>query len=305
MRQLAVRARRHVEERRPRFEASREQRERARRPLLRRRHRRATSPALEALLADDVGAARRRRRQGAGAGAGAVRPRGGSRTLRNWARTGQRLGGGEMRRVDVNGQPGAMLLDRRGPRDRVMALDIADGQIQGIRSIVNPDKLGHLGRGGRRGALLRARARARRCCARSRSARRSPCACSAALSPSKISRWRSCTQVRFSSSTARPLGVSATVTRRRSSSSLRSRSTNPRVSSPRSARVAVGTATRAARATSLTVSASSAIASITKYCDRVSSVSPPGTPRPLALSTARISSSSASPNSTCAARFAS
>ena len=27
----------------------------------------------------------------------------------------------------------------------VMALDIADGQIQGIRSIVNPDKLGHVG----------------------------------------------------------------------------------------------------------------------------------------------------------------
>ena len=27
----------------------------------------------------------------------------------------------------------------------VMALDIADGRIQGIRSIVNPDKLGHLG----------------------------------------------------------------------------------------------------------------------------------------------------------------
>ena len=38
----------------------------------------------------------------------------------------------------------------------VMALDIADGQIQGIRSIVNPDKLGHLGRRcADMGALLR------------------------------------------------------------------------------------------------------------------------------------------------------
>jgi RNA polymerase sigma-70 factor (ECF subfamily) len=27
----------------------------------------------------------------------------------------------------------------------VMALDIADGRVQGIRSIVNPDKLGHIG----------------------------------------------------------------------------------------------------------------------------------------------------------------
>ena len=53
-RQLAARARRHVEERRPRFEASREQRERARRALLRGRPARATSAALEALLAHDV-----------------------------------------------------------------------------------------------------------------------------------------------------------------------------------------------------------------------------------------------------------
>ena len=27
----------------------------------------------------------------------------------------------------------------------VMALDIAEGRIQGVRSIVNPDKLGHVG----------------------------------------------------------------------------------------------------------------------------------------------------------------
>jgi RNA polymerase sigma-70 factor, ECF subfamily len=37
----------------------------------------------------------------------------------------------------------------------VMALDIADGQIQGIRSIVNPDKLGHLGEVADMNALLR------------------------------------------------------------------------------------------------------------------------------------------------------
>ena len=36
-----------------------------------------------------------------------------------------------------------------------MALDIADGQIQGIRSIVNPDKLGHLGEVADASALLR------------------------------------------------------------------------------------------------------------------------------------------------------
>ena len=36
-----------------------------------------------------------------------------------------------------------------------MALDIADGQVQGIRSIVNPDKLQHLGPVADTAALLR------------------------------------------------------------------------------------------------------------------------------------------------------
>jgi len=61
----------------------------------------------------------------------------------------------EMRRMEVNGQPGAMLLDPEGRVFGVMALDIADGQVQGIRSIVNPDKLGHLGEVADMVALLR------------------------------------------------------------------------------------------------------------------------------------------------------
>jgi RNA polymerase sigma-70 factor, ECF subfamily len=68
-----------------------------------------------------------------------------ARTLRSWGRAGQRIGGLTMRRVDVNGQPGALTSDSEGRVINVMALDIADGQIQGIRSIVNPDKLRHLG----------------------------------------------------------------------------------------------------------------------------------------------------------------
>jgi RNA polymerase sigma-70 factor, ECF subfamily len=36
-----------------------------------------------------------------------------------------------------------------------MALDIAEGQIQGINSVVNPDKLRHLGRVADTWALLR------------------------------------------------------------------------------------------------------------------------------------------------------
>jgi RNA polymerase sigma-70 factor, ECF subfamily len=41
----------------------------------------------------------------------------------------------------------------------VWALDIADGQIQGIRSIVNPEKLGHVGPVADAWALLRDRER--------------------------------------------------------------------------------------------------------------------------------------------------
>jgi len=45
----------------------------------------------------------------------------------------------------VNGQPGAVTYDAGGRVVNVIALDIADGMVQTIRSIVNPDKLGHLG----------------------------------------------------------------------------------------------------------------------------------------------------------------
>jgi RNA polymerase sigma-70 factor (ECF subfamily) len=45
----------------------------------------------------------------------------------------------------VNGQPGAVTYDAEGRVINVLALDIADGQVQTIRSVVNPDKLGHLG----------------------------------------------------------------------------------------------------------------------------------------------------------------
>jgi RNA polymerase sigma factor (sigma-70 family) len=45
----------------------------------------------------------------------------------------------------VNGQPGAVSYDAAGRVINVMALDIADGMVQAIRSVVNPDKLRHVG----------------------------------------------------------------------------------------------------------------------------------------------------------------
>ena len=46
---------------------------------------------------------------------------------------------------ELNGQPGAIFRDRDGRALATMALDVLDGQIQAIRSVVNPDKLRHVG----------------------------------------------------------------------------------------------------------------------------------------------------------------
>jgi RNA polymerase sigma-70 factor (ECF subfamily) len=51
----------------------------------------------------------------------------------------------EIRQTEINGQPGAMLFDPEGRLVNVFSLDIVDGQVQTIRSIINPDKLRHLG----------------------------------------------------------------------------------------------------------------------------------------------------------------
>jgi RNA polymerase sigma-70 factor, ECF subfamily len=45
----------------------------------------------------------------------------------------------------INGQPGIMSFHAEGRLINVIALDIADGVVQAVRSIVNPDKLAHLG----------------------------------------------------------------------------------------------------------------------------------------------------------------
>ncbi|MGN9914104.1 hypothetical protein ACTMTJ_41905 [Phytohabitans sp. LJ34] len=50
-----------------------------------------------------------------------------------------------MEPYQVNGQPGAILRDRDGKVVNTVALDILDGQIQAIRTVLNPDKLTHVG----------------------------------------------------------------------------------------------------------------------------------------------------------------
>jgi RNA polymerase sigma factor (sigma-70 family) len=56
-----------------------------------------------------------------------------------------RVLGTSLRLAWVNGQPGAVTYDAEGRVINVFALEIADGTVQAIRSVVNPDKLGHLG----------------------------------------------------------------------------------------------------------------------------------------------------------------
>lgn len=46
---------------------------------------------------------------------------------------------------EVNGQPGAVFRDRDGKVAYILVLDVLDGQIQTIRGVTNPEKLGHLG----------------------------------------------------------------------------------------------------------------------------------------------------------------
>ncbi len=156
VRQLATRARRHVQARRPRFQASREQREE-----LARRFFAAVQEGdlagLEALLADDIVLT--------GDGGGKVPALARSlhgrsrvaRTLLNWVKAGARIAGASMRPAQINGAPGALLLDGDGALIGVWSLEIAHGQVQSLHSVVNPEKLTHLGRVADLGALLRVR----------------------------------------------------------------------------------------------------------------------------------------------------
>ncbi len=161
VRQLAIRARRRVEQRRPRFQTTREQRD----ELARRFFQAAEQgdlAGLEALLAHDVALT------GDGGGkvpalARALRGRGRvARTLANWFRPTPRAPSVSSRPVEVNGGPGALYLDAQQRLIAVVALDIPGAQITRINAIVNPDKLAHLGPVGDYTSLVRSRAPAGR-----------------------------------------------------------------------------------------------------------------------------------------------
>jgi RNA polymerase sigma-70 factor (ECF subfamily) len=154
-RQIMARARRHIDEQRPRFEASQQRREGL---LL--RFMAAMSDGdmagLEHLLAQDVAF------YGDGGGkAPAIRAPMYGRTSVARFLLGLARQAAHMRvrpePVEVTGQPGLRALDGDDRLVSVMALDVVGGEIVALRNVLNPDKLQHLGPVGDLAVLLKER----------------------------------------------------------------------------------------------------------------------------------------------------
>ncbi|HKE50769.1 MAG TPA: RNA polymerase sigma-70 factor [Actinomycetes bacterium] len=141
-RQLASRARRRVADRRPRFEASRQRRTELAEKFFAACDRGDLDGLVELLATDVV-------MYGDGGGKGqAVKT-----PVRGRRRVGRFLFGLMrqakrrnlvLRPAEVNGQPGALVSTSDGQVIGVLALDVVDGRLQTVHSMVNPDKLGHL-----------------------------------------------------------------------------------------------------------------------------------------------------------------
>jgi RNA polymerase sigma-70 factor, ECF subfamily len=142
-RQLAVRARRHMDVGRPRFEADRRERE----ELAARFFdalRDGDIDGVRELLAADVQMVS----DGGGKAPAFARSVVGADNVARVLASIFPL----LARIDarvepheVNGQPGAILRDRDGQVVGTVTLDVLGGWIQTIRSVANPDKLGHVG----------------------------------------------------------------------------------------------------------------------------------------------------------------
>jgi RNA polymerase sigma-70 factor (ECF subfamily) len=159
-RQLAVRARRHMDAGRPRFEA-----DRAERDKLAERFFGAFSEGdvdgLRDLLAADVKMVGDSGGKAPLWGGGIFGEENVARLLATLALPFVRIGG-NVELHQVNGQPGAILRDRSGKVINTLTLEIIDGQIQTIRAVINPDKLAHVGPVADTWAVLRETQQARR-----------------------------------------------------------------------------------------------------------------------------------------------
>jgi RNA polymerase sigma-70 factor (ECF subfamily) len=142
-RQLAGRARRHMDAGRTRFAADRRERD-----ALGERFfdafRNGDVAALRELLAADVQMVGDSGGKAPLWGRGVFGVENVARVLDTLISPFFRIGGA-VEPHQVNGQPGAIFRDRDGKVVNILMLDILDGQIQTIRAVLNPDKLRHLG----------------------------------------------------------------------------------------------------------------------------------------------------------------
>ena len=142
-RQLAVRARRHMDAGRPRFEADRRVREKLAAQFFE-ALREGDVDGLRELLAADVSIVG----DGGGKAPQWARPiLGAEKVARALAAMFPWFVqiGVKLEPHEVNGQPGAIFRDRDDKVLNTWTLEVLDGQIQTIRSVGNPDKLGHVG----------------------------------------------------------------------------------------------------------------------------------------------------------------
>jgi RNA polymerase sigma-70 factor (ECF subfamily) len=142
VRQLAVRARRHVDEQRPRFEPSREQREELVKRFIAALQQGETQPLVEMLATDAAF-------YGDGGGkAPSVGPLHGrdriGPVVAGFGRVGTRRGV-TVRQVEINGQPGLIGIED-GVVIAAWSILVSDGAIQAIHGVTNPDKLAHISR---------------------------------------------------------------------------------------------------------------------------------------------------------------
>jgi RNA polymerase sigma-70 factor, ECF subfamily len=142
-RQLAVRARRHVTEMKPRFEASRRQRDELAERFFGAVEDGSMDDLVELLSAEVVVV-------GDNGGTKPAWPRpivGRDRVAKLLAGMGtqSRDMGVTIQRTRINGQPGARFLDPAGRLMYVVVVDVSEGAVQTVRSIINPEKLRHLG----------------------------------------------------------------------------------------------------------------------------------------------------------------
>lgn len=138
-RQIAVRARRAIEEKRPRFEASRKKREELSRRFFDAVMAGDTEGLVGLLAADAVAYG-----DGGGKAPALRKPVFGREKVARLFLRARSIAVTSLRQVEVNGQPGALLLGPDGRPVVVVSLDIADGLVQTVHAISNPDKLQHL-----------------------------------------------------------------------------------------------------------------------------------------------------------------